>query len=259
MRGLFIFTLFHGEHRVYTGKVKVYEPSIRVPLLMRGPGIGRGITVHDLTINADLAPTITELADANARRVMNGMSLVPDLEHPRQELGRRLLIQGNNFVAIRTARYKFVQYFDGEQELYDEELDPYELQNQITNPAYAQVAAILSDELSHLRDCRRVGCRRPPHVRLRLHYRRSQSRRGIPCSQSDVIAKLEGRNANLLVEADFIVGGVAAGALHSAPFQVVVPSSELGTGPQHVRVHVKADLLDGRQLTLGGSLPPSCG
>ena len=250
---------FHGEHRVYTGKVKVYEPSIRVPLLMRGPGIRRGIKVHDLTINADLAPTITDLAHADADRVMNGISLVPDIEHPKQELGRRLLIQANNFVAIRTARYKFVQYFDGEQELYDEELDPYELQNQITNPAYAQVAAILSDELSHLRDCRRAGCRRPPHVRLRLHYRRSTSRRGIPCSQSDVIAKLEGRNANLLVEADFTFNGVAVGAIHSPPFQLVVRRSDLGTGRQHVRVHVTADLLDGRELTLAASLPPSCG
>src|SRR5262245_21408115 len=35
---------FHGEHRVFAGKVYVYEPSIRVPLLMRGPGIPSGVT-----------------------------------------------------------------------------------------------------------------------------------------------------------------------------------------------------------------------
>ena len=44
---LILFTsdngFFHGEHRVPTGKVLVYEPSIRVPLLMRGPGVPRGL------------------------------------------------------------------------------------------------------------------------------------------------------------------------------------------------------------------------
>jgi N-acetylglucosamine-6-sulfatase len=250
---------FHGEHRIYTGKVKVYEPSIRVPLLMRGPGIRHGVTVKDLTINADLAPTIVDLAHADADRVMNGISLLSDLEHPDQELGRRLLIEGNNFHAIRTARYKFVQYDDGEQELYDEQLDPYELQNQIANPAYAPVAAILSEELSHLRDCVRAGCRRPPHIKLRLHYRRSTSPAGTACSRGPVTVSLEGRNANLLVEADFTVAGTAAGALHAPPFQIVVPLSELGTGRQHVRVHALANLLDGRELTLGTTLPPRCG
>ena len=248
----------HGEHRIYTGKVKVYEPSIRVPLLMRGPGIRHGITVRDLTINADLAPTIAELAQARARRVMNGMSIISDTQHPDRELGRRLLIEGNNFDAIRTARYKFVQYDDGEQELYDEQLDPYELQNQITNPAYAPVASILASELSHLRDCVQAGCRRPPHLELKLHYQRSHSQLGGACSRGAVTVALEGRNANLLVEGDFTVGGAAAGAIHAAPFQIVVPSSELGAGRQHVRVHATADLLDGRELTRATTLPPRC-
>jgi hypothetical protein len=183
---------------------------------------------------------------------------VPDTQHPQQELGRRLLIEGNNFHAIRTARYKYVQYDDGEQELYDEALDPYELQNQITNPAYAPVATLLASELTHLRDCAQAGCRRPPHVRLMLHYQRSHSSLGFACSRGPVTVKLEGRNSNLLVEGDFTVAGTAAGAIHAPPFQVVVPLSELGVRRQHVRVHAVADLLDGRQLTLGTTLPPRC-
>ena len=250
---------FHGEHRIYTGKVKVYEPSIRVPLLMRGPGIPAGVRVRDLTINADLAPTIAELAGAKPHRVTNGMSIATDADHPRRELGRRLLIEGNNFDAIRTARYKFVQYDDGEQELYDEDLDPYELQNQVTNPAYQGVVSILSSELSHLRDCNRAGCRRPPHVPLVLHYRQGESAAGRPCASGAVTAKLEGRNQNLLVEADFTVGGSAAGAIHAHPFQIVIPRSSLGTGRQHVQVHATADLFDGREFTRGAALPPRCG
>ena len=56
---------FAGEHRiVQTGKNRVYEEAIRVPLLMRGPGIPQGVTVDDLAINADLAPTILDAAGA---------------------------------------------------------------------------------------------------------------------------------------------------------------------------------------------------
>ena len=56
---------FHGEHRIPSGKQRIYEESIRVPLQMRGPGIPPGVTVNDLAINADLAPTIVDAADAD--------------------------------------------------------------------------------------------------------------------------------------------------------------------------------------------------
>ena len=65
---LIVFTadngFFHGEHRVRNGKVLVYEPSIRVPLILRGPGVPRGAVRRQLVTNADLAPTILDAADA---------------------------------------------------------------------------------------------------------------------------------------------------------------------------------------------------
>jgi N-acetylglucosamine-6-sulfatase len=248
---------FHGEHRVYTGKIKVYEPSIRVPLLMRGPGVPAGVTVRDLTINADLAPTIVEAAHARADRVMNGMSILADSQHPRRELGRMLLIEGDNFQAIRTERYKFVSYDDGEQELYDLRLDPYELQNQVTSPAYAPVTDILASELSSLRNCRQSGCRRLAQVATKLHYSRGRSRLGGPCSNGAVTVRLEGDDAWLLVEADFTLNGTAAGAVHTRPFELVVPRSALDLS-RRGSVHATADLLDGRELTLEAALPPRC-
>ena len=60
-----------GEHRIRESKVLPYEPSIRVPLLMRGPGIPRGATRSQLVWNGDLAPTILEAA-GRARRVGDG-------------------------------------------------------------------------------------------------------------------------------------------------------------------------------------------
>ena len=57
---------FHGEHRIANGKNRVYEEAIRVPLLMRGPDIPKGVTVDDISINADLPPTILDAAGAKA-------------------------------------------------------------------------------------------------------------------------------------------------------------------------------------------------
>jgi N-acetylglucosamine-6-sulfatase len=65
---LIVFTsdngFFHGEHRVRTGKVLHYEPSTRVPLILRGPGIPRAAVRRQLVANIDLAPTIVSAARA---------------------------------------------------------------------------------------------------------------------------------------------------------------------------------------------------
>ena len=80
---------FHGEHRIPQGKTRVYEESIRVPLEMRGPGIPQGVSVNPLVINADLAPTIVDAADAKPGLAMDGRSLLPVAQHPgdRREPG----------------------------------------------------------------------------------------------------------------------------------------------------------------------------
>ncbi len=69
---LVVFTsdngFLHGEHRLFRCKRHIYEESIRVPLEMRGPGIPEGVSVDDLSINADLAPTIVDVGGRDPRR-----------------------------------------------------------------------------------------------------------------------------------------------------------------------------------------------
>ena len=77
-----------------SGKVLVYEPSIRVPLLMRGPGVPRGAHRRQLITNADLAPTILDAAGARAGKPQDGRSLFGLMEDPGREWGRDLLIEG---------------------------------------------------------------------------------------------------------------------------------------------------------------------
>ena len=49
---------------------------------MRGPGIPWGVTINDLVINADLAPTILDAANANPGQAMDGRSLLPVARSP---------------------------------------------------------------------------------------------------------------------------------------------------------------------------------
>ena len=246
----------HGEHRIYTGKTRVYEPSIRVPLLMRGPGIPQGVKVRDLVTNADLAPTIVSATGARADRVMNGRPILSDARHPGRELGRELLLQGNNYFAIRTARYKYVAYRNGERELYDLQSDPDELQNVVTDPAYAPVAELLSGELSTLRNCRRGNCHRLPKLEPKLHYSRAEPPSGGPCTRGPVRAAFRRSDKGLVVEADFRLSGNST-QVTTAPYQLVIARSELPSA-SHPRLHMTVDLLDGREVTLSAKLPSRC-
>jgi arylsulfatase A-like enzyme len=169
---LFIFTadngFFQGEHRVQGGKLKVYEPSVRVPALMRGPGVPRDKRVDQLTGNIDLASTIVDAADAKPRRTLDGVSLLKLAPRPSLFAGRDIVLQngprggpGNpRYRAIRTSRYKYVEYVTGERELYDLLYDPYEQRSLHNSPRHAEVRQRLARRLARLADCSGAGCRR---------------------------------------------------------------------------------------------------
>lgn len=160
---LVVFTsdngLFHGEHRLSQVKRHIYEESIRVPLMMRGPGIPVGAQVSDLVINADLAPTIVDVANATPGLTMDGRSLIPVAQNPGLERNRELLIEQPSLAAIRTQRYMYAEYTNGERELYDLQKDPFELQSRHASSAYAPVRTALAAELQKLRNCSGASCR----------------------------------------------------------------------------------------------------
>jgi N-acetylglucosamine-6-sulfatase len=72
---------FHlGQHRLSAGKWTPYEEDIRVPLVVRGPGVPQGRTLHHMVLNNDLAPTFADLAGAKTPSFVDGRSLVPLLK-----------------------------------------------------------------------------------------------------------------------------------------------------------------------------------
>ncbi len=78
-RTLVVFTsdngYFLGEQRMRLGKVYPHEPSLRVPLLMRGPGIPAGVTRRDPFTSVDFLPTIAAATGATLERRTDGISL----------------------------------------------------------------------------------------------------------------------------------------------------------------------------------------
>ena len=126
-----------GEHRL-AGKVWPYEESIRVPLVVRPPGSSSTRTVEEFALNIDIAPTIVELAGVEAGLPPDGISLVPLLEGRPAAPRDRFIVEFLGFapqvpayVALRTTRYLYVEYRNGERELYDIRADPFQLRNRL--------------------------------------------------------------------------------------------------------------------------------
>jgi N-acetylglucosamine-6-sulfatase len=88
---------FHlGQHRLGAGKWTPYEEDIRVPLIVRGPGVPEGETLHHMVLNNDLAPTFADLAGSDIPSFVDGRSLVPlltDDPKPLADWRQRFVIE----------------------------------------------------------------------------------------------------------------------------------------------------------------------
>ena len=163
-----------GEHRITGDKFLPYEESLRIPLVLRGPGVPKGRTVRGQVSNVDLAPTLLDAARAKAGRTMDGVSLLPTVRDHDRRPDRALQIEAlaplfagdipvnawdQPYSGVRTDRYTYVVWTEtGEPELYDRDVDPYQLDNVAGDPAYAATQARLARKLARLEDCRGASC-----------------------------------------------------------------------------------------------------
>lgn len=186
---------FNGQHRISRGKLLPYEPAIRVPFVMRGPGIRPKTRSFEPVANHDIAPTIFRLAGARAQLTIDGRSMKRFWLKPRKRSRRPILLSSyqqitrlipgdypddpgdeltgrkgqdasvsarspvQNYVGIRLGPYKYVRYENGETELYVLRDDPGELQNRARNPRYGGVIRYLDRQLERLRGCKGQTCR----------------------------------------------------------------------------------------------------
>src|SRR3546814_17024563 len=71
-----------GEHRQQYGKTTAYEEDIRVPFVIRGPGVPKGAIVSPMVINNDLAPTFPAIAGVPPPGFGEQPSLLPPFSDP---------------------------------------------------------------------------------------------------------------------------------------------------------------------------------
>jgi arylsulfatase A-like enzyme len=267
---VFIFTsdngFLFGEHRWRTGKVLPYEPSIRVPLIMRGPGIPAGAHRTQSVANVDLAPTILDIADAKPGRTQDGRSLLPLLAEDRLETSRGLLMEAYYNAAgeyggdvrivyrgVRTDHYKYVRYPTGEEELYDLDADPHELQSRHADPALAEVKASLDRLLGRLNSCAGESCLEAEGLRLRLRFAK-----GRRCTDSTVRAKVRGPLAGeIRGAASFFVNSRRSKTDSAAPYKAKFAKKQLSRRKRN-RVVGNVTMLDGRELSLEREIPRRC-
>jgi arylsulfatase A-like enzyme len=169
-----------GEHGI-GDKRSAYEVSMRVPLLVRYPRLGRTGTVDGMALNIDLAPTMLDFAGVPVPPEMQGRSWRPLLEGRAARIRDAFLyeyffsykditdyeIQTANcpitptIAAVRTETAKLIKYPERDWvELFDLARDPHERDNLAALPEHAQ----LRDEMErlHAREMKAVGFRYPP-------------------------------------------------------------------------------------------------
>jgi len=180
---------FLGEHRQLKGKIKPYEPSTRVPMLVTGPGLRDGSTRNDPVTTVDLTATVLDLGRAipfiTGDHPLDGTSRLTTLlegdqgwrapvvtesrlwaardQSARRERGFHTDL---SYVGLRTARWSYVRYDRGDtgdmggEELYDLRQDANEQTNVVKDPGPARVLAELRALWQEYADCAGPQCRR---------------------------------------------------------------------------------------------------
>lgn len=134
-RTLIVFIGDHGYHlgeREWWNKNTLFERSTRTPLIIAVPGKKPGIATGIVEF-VDIYPTIAELCGVKPPNDLAGQSLRPlidDLSLPGKTAALTIVTRGvHRGDSIRTERWRYTEWSDGTQELYDHSSDSEETHN----------------------------------------------------------------------------------------------------------------------------------
>ena len=154
---LVIFTSDHGYHmgeKEYVFKFSPWEESVRIPLIVSGPGIAKGLECSSPVSLIDIYPTCMDYGSAQTSYGLDGFSLRELLEDPVAGVwagpsisvsvtGSKIPVQTNQpakatdqHFSLRSVHFRYIRCRNGEEEFYDHRVDPNEWTNQINNPNY---------------------------------------------------------------------------------------------------------------------------
>jgi arylsulfatase A-like enzyme len=129
-----------GEHGLWH-KSSFYEASVRVPMIISGPGLPQGKVVESPSQNIDIFPTVCEMCGLKAPGDLDGVSLVPVLKGQVDGKDRVVLSESNkaNGAMARFGDWKYVRFGGGEEFLFNLATDPNEMTNVVKDSKNADV------------------------------------------------------------------------------------------------------------------------
>ncbi|ORX67899.1 arylsulfatase [Linderina pennispora] len=174
----FIYTTdngYHlGHHRMFAGKQTPYDTDVRIPFIIRGPGIAKKQINDSPATSSHFAATVLDLANIERPDGLDATSLFDPkkTESFAIEFWNNNIVEGgsmethinNTYKAVRLVSKDFNIYYSAwctrEHELYEMNSDPYQLVNKYnrTDPNFLNRL----DALLHvLHDCKGDVCQRP--------------------------------------------------------------------------------------------------
>jgi arylsulfatase A-like enzyme len=148
-----------GAHR-HLLKECVYEECSKFPLLIRFPNLTENREESRLVSNVDLAATMADYAGVSPELPQEGKNLVPLITNIATDWKEEILLEREGigkfaFDGIRVPGWKYVEYANGDKELYDLSADPYELQNLANESDYQAKQTALARRLQTLKNAER--------------------------------------------------------------------------------------------------------
>ena len=156
-----------GQHGLM-GKQNLYEHSIRVPVIFRGPQIPAGSRTDSLCYLLDVFPTLCDYLDVAVPESVDGISLLPAVHTPGRQLRESHYYSYRGCQrALRSGEWKLIEYRVEDRrrtQLFNLEEDPWELENRADDPACREQLASLRRQLFAWRDA--SDDNKPEHGRV---------------------------------------------------------------------------------------------
>jgi arylsulfatase A-like enzyme len=139
----------HGWHlgeKLRYKKFTLWEEACRMPLIIKVPGVTKGQARCTSPVSLlDLYPTLVELCGLPANPANEGKSIVPLLKNSSFVWDIPVVTtMGFNRHSVRNSKWRYTQYEDGAEELYNHETDPMEWTNLAKNPEFTKVKTELA-------------------------------------------------------------------------------------------------------------------
>lgn len=153
----------HGWHlgeKQHLHKFTLWERSTRVPYIIVAPNVTPTNTLCSRPVGLiDTFPTLNELCSLPTVEGLDGVSLVPLLKEPSLQWSRpALTTHGQSNHSLRTDRWRYIRYANGDEELYDHTTDTHEWYNLAAKPEFADVTTELARSLPRT-DAAALGAR----------------------------------------------------------------------------------------------------